>query len=217
MNAPPASLPPPAPPVVAPSLPGERETIVMLAMLMALYAMAIDPMLPALPAMARDLDIAVDNHRQYIIAVYLIGTAVGSLFYGPLADRFGRKPMLLIYGIGGALAAIPVFLTLETVTSPWIALLVLLIPLSLLSGYSANNALVKAELFPAHIRGLGVALPYAIGNAAFAGTAELVALALKDAGVERLFYVYVALVIGLAGVATLLLPETRDESLIEQD
>jgi MFS transporter, DHA1 family, multidrug resistance protein len=82
----------------------------MMAMLMALNAMAIDTMLPALPAMARDLDIAHSNHRQYIIAVYLIGTAIGSLFYGPLADRFGRKPVmrggLLAYAslaLGGAL------------------------------------------------------------------------------------------------------------------
>lgn len=92
MNAPPASSPPSS--SVKSSLPGERETIVMMAMLMALNAMAIDTMLPALPAMARDLNIAVDNHRQYIIAIYLFGTAVGSLFYGPLADRFGRKPVL---------------------------------------------------------------------------------------------------------------------------
>ncbi len=77
-----------------PSLPGARETIVMMAMLMALNAMAIDTMLPALPEMARDLNIRVDNHRQFIIAIYLIGTAVGSLFYGPLADRYGRKPVL---------------------------------------------------------------------------------------------------------------------------
>ena len=109
------------------------------------------------------------------------------------------------------------FLTLEHVTSPVVAVLLLLIPLTLQSGYSANNALVKAELFPAHIRGLGVALPYAIGNAMFAGTLEMVALALKGAGMERLFYVYVAAVIAMAGVATLLLPETRDRSLIGDD
>jgi MFS transporter, DHA1 family, multidrug resistance protein len=92
------------------SLPGPRETTVMMAMLMALNAMAIDTMLPALPAMARDLDIAVSNHRQYIIGIYLLGTAIGSLFYGPLADRFGRKPVLrwalvayVLLALGGAL------------------------------------------------------------------------------------------------------------------
>ncbi len=79
-------------------------------MLMALNAMAIDTMLPALPAMARDLDIVVSNHRQYIIGIYLLGTAIGSLFYGPLADRFGRKPVLrwalvayVLLALGGAL------------------------------------------------------------------------------------------------------------------
>jgi DHA1 family bicyclomycin/chloramphenicol resistance-like MFS transporter len=102
------SAPPPAP--RAASLPGERETTVMMAMLMALNAMAIDTMLPALPEMARDLGISTANHRQFIIAIYLIGTAVGSLFYGPLADRFGRKPVLrwglaayVLLALGGAL------------------------------------------------------------------------------------------------------------------
>jgi MFS transporter, DHA1 family, multidrug resistance protein len=94
-----------------PGLPGPRETTAMMAMLMALNAMAIDTMLPALPAMARDLGIGADNHRQYIIAVYLVGTAVGSLFYGPLADRFGRKAVLrgalagyVLLALGGAMA-----------------------------------------------------------------------------------------------------------------
>ena len=153
----------------------------------------------------------------YIIAVALLWFTAMQPVFGALADRFGRKPMLLIFGIGGAMAAVPVFLTLEHTTSPVIATLLILIPLTLQSGYSANNALVKAELFPAHIRGLGVALPYAIGNAVFAGTLEMVALALKGAGVEWLFYIYVALVIAMAGVATLLLPETRERSLITED
>lgn len=151
----------------------------------------------------------------YVVAAALVWFTAMQPVFGSLADRFGRKPMLLLFGIGGALAAVPVFLVLEGVTSPIAAFFVLLIPLTLQSGYSANNALVKAELFPAHIRGLGVALPYAIGNAVFAGTVEMIALALKGAGHERLFYGYVAIVIAMAGVATLLLPETRERSLIE--
>ncbi len=154
---------------------------------------------------------------NYVIAAALVWFAVLQPISGSLADRFGRKPMLLVYGIGGAIAAVPVFLLMERVTTPLGALLLLLVPLTLQSGYSANNALVKAELFPAHIRGLGVALPYAIGNAVFAGTVEMVALALKDWGHERWFYVYVALIIALAGAATILLPETRERSLIEDD
>lgn len=153
----------------------------------------------------------------YIVAAALLWFTLMQPVFGALADRFGRKPMMLLFGIGGAGAAIPFFLTMEQVSSPLAATLLLLVPLTLQSGYSANNALVKAELFPAHIRGLGVALPYAIGNALFAGTVEMVALALKGAGHERWFYGYVALVIAMAGVATLLLPETRERSLIEDD
>lgn len=153
----------------------------------------------------------------YIIAAALLWFTAMQPVFGALADRFGRKPMLLLFGIGGAIVAVPTFMTLETVTSPYVATLLIMIPLTLQSGYSANNALVKAELFPAHIRGLGVALPYAIGNAMFAGTLEIVALALKDAGIERIFYFYVAFVIAMAGVATLLLPETKERSLITED
>lgn len=153
----------------------------------------------------------------YIIAAALLWFTAMQPVFGALADRFGRKPMLLLFGIGGAIVAVPTFLTLETVTSPYVATLLVMIPLTLQSGYSANNALVKAELFPAHIRGLGVALPYAIGNAMFAGTLEMVALGLKGAGVEWVFYFYVATVIAMAGVATLLLPETKERSLIVED
>ncbi len=153
----------------------------------------------------------------YIIAAALVWFTCMQPIFGALADRFGRKPMLLVFGIGGAVAAIPVFLMLEHATSPVTAFLLLLIPLTLQSGYSANNALVKAELFPAHIRGLGVALPYAIGNALFAGTVEMVALWLKGAGVEWAFYIYVAVMIGVAGIATLMLPETMETSLIGED
>jgi MHS family alpha-ketoglutarate permease-like MFS transporter len=153
----------------------------------------------------------------YIIAVALIWFTLMQPLFGALADRFGRKPMLLLFGIGGAIVAAPTFLTLETVTSPVTATLLILIPLTFQAGYTANNALVKAELFPAHIRGLGVALPYAIGNAIFGGTVEMIALALKGAGVEWVFYFYVAAVIGMAGIATMLLPETKERSLIVED
>ena len=153
----------------------------------------------------------------YIVAAALLWFTAMQPIFGALADRFGRKPMLLIFGIGGALAAVPVFFALEKVTSPVVATLLLLIPLTLQSGYSANNALVKAELFPAHIRSLGVAFPYSIGNALFAGTAEIIALWLKGEGVESLFYYYVAAVIAMAGIATMLLPETQHRSLITED
>ncbi len=100
---------------------GPRETVAMMAMLMALNAIAIDTMLPALPVIAADMQVAAANDRQYVIAVYLVGMAIGSLFYGPLADRFGRKAVLrpaiaayVLFALGCALVTdFGVFLALR--------------------------------------------------------------------------------------------------------
>lgn len=77
------------------TLPGDREMVVMMAMVMALNALAIDAMLPALPAIGKGLGVLVANDRQYVISLYLLGIGFGSLIYGPLADRFGRKGVLV--------------------------------------------------------------------------------------------------------------------------
>jgi DHA1 family bicyclomycin/chloramphenicol resistance-like MFS transporter len=81
---------------------GPRELTVMMASLMALNALAIDAMLPAFPAMIVGLNVADPNHIQYVISVFLAGTGIGALIYGPLSDRYGRKPILLIATIGAA-------------------------------------------------------------------------------------------------------------------
>src|SRR5205085_9114555 len=85
------------------------------------------------------------------------------------------------------------------------------------SGYSAVNAVVKAELFPAHVRALGVSLPYALANALFGGTAESVAGLLKKAKVESGFYVYVAVVMFAGAVAAARLRNTNLTRLLEAD
>jgi DHA1 family bicyclomycin/chloramphenicol resistance-like MFS transporter len=74
--------------------PGTREMTVMLAGLMALNAFAIDAMVPALPAIGRSLHVAQENHRQLVVVAYFVGFASTQLLWGPLADRFGRKPIL---------------------------------------------------------------------------------------------------------------------------
>lgn len=137
--------------------------------------------------------------------------------WGMAADRWGRKPMLYIFGFGGMLVSVPVFTALSVVGTPTIALLLVLVLLTVLGAYTAISGLIKAELFPPHIRTLGVALPYALGNTLFGGTAEYIALWFKQAGVESGFYWYLTAIIGMAAVGFILLPETKHTSLIEED
>ena len=91
-------------------LPGTRETVVLLAGLMALNAFAIDAMLPALPAIGEELGVAEENRRQLVVVAYFFGFGSTQLVWGPLADRFGRKPVLvvgvLLYALFAALCGI---------------------------------------------------------------------------------------------------------------
>lgn len=73
---------------------GPRETVALLAGLMALNAFAIDAMIPALPDIGSELGVATENRRQLVVIAYFLGFGVGQIFWGPLADRFGRKPIL---------------------------------------------------------------------------------------------------------------------------
>ena len=74
--------------------PGPKETVALLAGLMALNAFAIDAMLPALPDIGSELGVSAENDRQLVVVAYFLGFGVGQIFWGPLADRFGRKPIL---------------------------------------------------------------------------------------------------------------------------
>lgn len=78
----------------------ERELVIMLALLQALHAFAVDAMLPALGLIATDLHVADPNKRQLIIGMFLLGLGLGSLVPGSLADRYGRKTVLLVC-VGG--------------------------------------------------------------------------------------------------------------------
>jgi DHA1 family bicyclomycin/chloramphenicol resistance-like MFS transporter len=74
--------------------PGTREMTALLALLMALNAFAIDAMIPALPDIGRSLHVAEENRRQLVVVAYFLGFGSTQLLWGPLADRFGRKPIL---------------------------------------------------------------------------------------------------------------------------
>lgn len=80
--------------------PGGRELVVLIALLMSLNALAIDGMLPALDNMAAALGAEDGNRRQLIVGVYLLANGIGCLIPGTLADRFGRRPVVLCSLIG---------------------------------------------------------------------------------------------------------------------
>ncbi|MBP6799152.1 MAG: alpha-ketoglutarate transporter, partial [Luteimonas sp.] len=101
--------------------------------------------------------------------------------------------------------------------TPAQAFWLILAALAITSGYTAINAVVKAELFPVEVRALGVGLPYALTVALFGGTAEYVALWFKDIGRETGFFWYVTACIGASLLVYLAMPDTRATSRIDRD
>ena len=140
--------------------------------------------------------------------------AVALLFQpllGTISDKLGRRPVLLMFGIGATLGTVPLLRLLAHTHNAWVAAGLLVAALFVVSGYTSISAVVKAELFPTEIRALGVGLPFALTVAIFGGTAEFVALAAKNAGVEEWFYWYVT---GCAFLSLLVywrMGETRGE------
>lgn len=74
----------------------DREFVALMAAIMALNALAVDAMLPAFPAMRETYGITDPNSMQYVLSFYMFSNALGSLVAGPLADRFGRRPLLML-------------------------------------------------------------------------------------------------------------------------
>lgn len=131
------------------------------------------------------------QQATFINAVTLIAYMLLQPVVGALSDRIGRRPVLTTFAVLGTFGTVPLLRALEHSTSISGAIGLLLLALSAISGYTAINAVVKAELFPTGIRALGVGLPYAITVSLFGGTAEYVALWFKSIGHEQWFYWYV--------------------------
>jgi len=131
---------------------------------------------------------------------------------GALSDVVGRRPLLITFGVLGTLCTVPLLKVLAVTRDPFEAFVLVLTGLAIVSCYTAINAIVKAELFPTSVRALGVGLPYALTVAVFGGTAEYIALWLKQAGRETDFYWYVSgcIAVSLAVYATM--RETRHQS-----
>ena len=136
--------------------------------------------------------------------------------FGLLSDRIGRKPLLIAFGVLGTISTVPILTVLSNTQSVMNAFILVTIGLLIVSGYTSINAVVKAELFPAEVRALGVGLPYALTTAIFGGTAEYFALWFKKMGHENYFYGYVSLCVFISLIVYVRMRDTRTTSLIKE-
>jgi MHS family alpha-ketoglutarate permease-like MFS transporter len=137
--------------------------------------------------------------------------------FGALSDRIGRRPLLIAFGALGLLCTYPIMRALGGTHTAGAAFALALTGLTIVGCYTSISGLVKAELYPAEIRTLGVALPYAVANSLFGGTAEYVALWFKQHGHEAWFYLYVSGMAGVSLIVALIMHDTGRRSRIVED
>ncbi|BBX83334.1 MFS transporter [Mycolicibacterium aubagnense] len=136
---------------------------------------------------------------------------------GMISDRVGRKPLLLWFGFGGLVYTYVLITYLPQTHSPILSFLLVAIAYVILTGYTSINALVKSELFPAHVRALGVGVGYALANSIFGGTAPLIYQALKARGDVLLFIVYVTVCIALSLLVYLFCLKNKSDTYLDHE
>ncbi|TWC67523.1 MFS family transporter [Herbaspirillum sp. SJZ099] len=153
------------------------------------------------------------------------GVMTGALFvymilqpiFGAISDKIGRRNSMLCFAFLGMVCTFPILHFLKDVSSPYAAFGLAILALTIVSFYTSIGGLIKAEMFPAEVRALGVGLSYAVGNAIFGGSAEFVALSLKSAGMESAFYWYVSAMCLVALIVSLRMPDPQRDGHLHDD
>ena len=131
-----------------------------------------------------------DDQTTLVTAASLLVAIILQPLYGALSDRYGRKPLLVGFGVLGTLGTYPLLTTLQNTKSAFMAFILVCAAWAIVSGYTSITAIVKAELFPTAVRAMGVGIPYALTAALFGGSVDSVALTFKNIGHENWFYLY---------------------------
>jgi MHS family alpha-ketoglutarate permease-like MFS transporter len=137
--------------------------------------------------------------------------------FGALSDRIGRRTSMILFGLFATIGTVPLLHTLGDISNPYAAFGLIVVALAIVSFYTSISGLIKAEMFPAEVRALGVGLSYALANAVFGGSAEYVALWLKQAGSEPTFYWYVTALCAVAGLVSFRMRDPGKEGYLRNE
>lgn len=136
---------------------------------------------------------------------------------GMISDKVGRKPLLAFFGISGVIYTYVLFTYLPQTHSPILSFLLVAVAYVILTGYTSINALVKSELFPSHVRALGVGIGYALANSMFGGTAPVIYKALEKGGHVPWFIAYVTVCIAISLAVYVLFLKNKSETYLDQE
>jgi MHS family alpha-ketoglutarate permease-like MFS transporter len=134
---------------------------------------------------------------------------------GYISDRIGRRSLLVFFGVGGVLFTWVMYFVLPTVTNSFVAFAILTVGFVILTGYTSINAVVKAVMFPTHIRALGVGFGYAVANSCFGGTAPVLYAAAKSSGYVTLFVIYMTVMIAASLIVYVFLLRNRGANWLD--